>query len=452
MLTNSLLQQDKDHVVHPMVSLRHHERRGATVIRSADGCFVTDIEGNTLLDGFAGLWCVNAGYGQQSLVDAASEQMSRLPYATQYFHYGSEPPIKLASRLIDLAPASLDHVFFTLGGSDAIDTVIRLIRYHSNALGQPNRKHIIALERGFHGSSSNGSGLTGLPVFHDKFDVPTPQQHHIPCPDPYRHPSGPDGQAIIDASVAALQAKVEALGKENVAAFFCELVMGSGGVVVPPDGFATTMQAACRDLGILFVVDEVITGFGRTGPLFACEHEGIEPDFMTVAKGLTSGYAPMGAAMMSDEVYQVLADAVPDGTPLGHGLTYSGHPVSAAVGLAALDLYQGSLVQNGTKVGEYFGKRLREFEGHSLVGHVRSKGLLAAIEVVADKSTKEKFAARSGIGNILGAVGYKNDLIFRAFADGIMAFAPPICISEDEVDILIDRIARTLNTVEKELS
>lgn len=451
MLINSLLEQDRRHVIHPLVPLRHHERRGPTVLKSGKGCFVTDMDEHNLLDGFAGLWCVNAGYGQSSLVEAATEQMQRLPYATQYFHYGSEPPIRLATRLVDLAPAPLEHVFFTLGGSDAIDTVIRLIRYHSNALGRPERKNIIAVERGFHGSSSSGSGLTGLPVFHDKFDVPTPQQHHIPCPDPYRHPAGPDGAAVIEASVKALHDKVEQLGRDTVAAFFCELVMGSGGVVVPPDGYARAMQEACRKLGILFVVDEVITGFGRTGPLFACEHEGIEPDFMTLAKGLTSGYAPMGAALISDAVYQVLADAVPDGTPLGHGLTYSGHPVSAAVGLAALDLYEGGLVENGTKVGAYFGTRLREFMDDPLVGDVRSKGLLGAIEIVADKSSGRKFTPDTGVGAKLAAAGYANGLIFRAFPDGIMAFAPPLCITEDEVDMLVDRVARTIDTVRKDI-
>jgi len=448
MPSNNLIEQDKAHLIHPMVSLRTHEERGVTVLQSAKGCFVTDIEGNTLLDGFSGLWCVNAGYGQESVIEAAAEQMRRLPYATGYFHFGSEPAIELATRLAELSPGDLNRVFFTLGGSDAVDTVIRMICYYNNALGRPEKKHFIALESGFHGSSSSGAGLTAIPVFHDKFDLPMPWQHHIPSPNSYRHPTGPDDQAIIDASVEALYQKVDEIGKDKVAAFICELVQGSGGVLIPPVGFATAMQKACRDLGILFIVDEVITAFGRTGPMFACEHEGLEPDFITIAKGLTSGYSPMGAALVSDKIYDVIADAAPEGVPFGHGLTYSGHPVSAAVGLAVMRLYQeGGLIENGKRSGAYFAKRLAEFKDHPLVGDVRSMGLLAAIEVVADKTTKAKFAPDKNVGARLAKAGYDNGLIFRAFPDGVMAFAPPICITESEIDLLIERIAKTLETI-----
>ena len=224
-----------------------------------------------------------------------------------------------------------------------------------------------------------------------------------------------------------MRAKVDEIGAENVAAFICEPVQGSGGVIVPPDGFLSAMQAACRELGILFIIDEVITGFGRTGPMFACEHEGLTPDFMTIAKGLTAGYVPMGAALVSDAVYQVIADAVPDGTPFGHGFTYSGHPVSAAVARAVLKLYrEGGLIENGQRVGAYFGERLKELTAHPLVGDVRFKGLLAGIEVVDP-----------------GRYG----LIFRAFADGTIGLAPPLCITNDEVDMLIDRLTASLDDI-----
>lgn len=447
MLSNSLIEQDRAHLIHPLVSLRGHEERGVTVLQSAKGCFLTDIEGNTLLDGFAGLWCVNAGYGHESIVEVATEQMRRLPYATEYFHFGSEPAIKLATKLAELAPGDLSRVFFTLGGSDAVDTVIRHVRYYNNALGRPDKKHFIALQNGFHGSSSNGSGLTALPVFHDKFDVPMSWQHHIPSPFPYRHAEGPDSRAIIEASVNALHQKVDELGKNNVAAFICELVQGSGGVIVPPVGFATAMQNACRELDILFIVDEVITGFGRTGPMFACEHEDLEPDMMTVAKGLTSGYCPMGAVLISDEVYDVLADAGPEGVPFGHGLTYSGHPVSAAVALEVIRLYEGGLIENSKRIGRYFEARLATFKDHPLVGDVRSKGLLAALELVINKETKRKPDPAMNIGPRLARAGYDNGLIFRANADATMAFAPPICITTEEVDLMIDRIEMTLRAV-----
>ena len=300
MLLNRLVEEDRAHLIHPVAALRAHERRGVTVLEAGKGCYLTDLAGNTLLDGFSGLWCVNTGYGHESIINAAMEQMRRLPYATGYFHFGSEPAIKLAAKLAELAPGELDHVFFTLGGSDAVDTVIRMVCYYYNALRRPTKKHFISLERSYHGSSSNGAGLTALPLFHDKFDLPRSWQHYIPSPFPYRHPSGPDPTAIVDASVQVLRNKVSQLGIENVAAFICEPVQGSGGVIVPPAGFLTAMQNTCRELDILFIVDEVITGFGRTGPMFACEHEGLEPDFMTVAKGLTAGYAPMGAAIVSN--------------------------------------------------------------------------------------------------------------------------------------------------------
>ena len=299
---------DREHLIHPLANFREHERKGVTVLESGRGAFLRDSDGNELLDAFSGLWCVNVGYGQESIVRAAAEQMSRLPYATGYFGFGSEPAIRLAARLIELAPASLRHVYFTLGGSDAVDAAVRYITHYYNSIGRPRKKHFIALERGYHGSSSLGSGLTALPAFHFNFDVPQPNQHHIPSPYPYRNAVGEDPQAIINASVAALRARVNALGAEHVAAFFCEPIQGSGGVIVPPRGWLKAMSDACRELGILFVVDEVITGFGRTGPLFACEAEGVEPDLMTVAKGLTAGYAPMGAVLMSEEVYDGIAD------------------------------------------------------------------------------------------------------------------------------------------------
>ena len=332
MPNQALIEADRKHLIHPVVSYRAHEARGVTVLDSAHGVFLRDIDGNELLDAFSGLWCVNTGYGHESIVKAAADQMTRLPYATGYFHFGSEPAIELAAKLVELSPASLQHVYFTLGGSDAVDSALRFITHYFNATGRPSKKHIIALERGYHGSSSIGAGLTALPAFHRNFDLPLPNQHHIASPYAYRNTFA-DDNALIAASVAALEAKVAALGAGNVAAFFCEPIQGSGGVIVPPVGWLKAMREACRKLDILFVADEVITGFGRTGPLFACAGEGVEPDLMTVAKGLTAGYAPMGAVLMSDAVYQGIADGGDAAAAIGHGHTYSAHPVSAAIGL-----------------------------------------------------------------------------------------------------------------------
>jgi adenosylmethionine-8-amino-7-oxononanoate aminotransferase len=447
MPTSPLVALDRRHLIHPVTNFRAHERKGVTVLTSGRGAYLTDIDGNELLDAFSGLWCVNVGYGQESIVRAAAEQMSRLPYATGYFDFGSEPAIRLAARLIELAPASLRHVYFTLGGSDAVDAAVRYITHYYNSLGQPQRKQFIALERGYHGSSALGSGLTGLPAFHFNFDVPQRNQHHIPSPYPYRNPVGEDPQKIIAASVAALRAKVAELGPDRVAAFFCEPVQGSGGVIVPPKGWLKAMRDACRELGILFVADEVITGFGRTGPLFACEAEDVEPDLMTLAKGLTAGYAPMGALLLSDKVYETIA-AGSGKSVVGHGQTYSAHPVSAAVGLEVLRLYhEGGLLANGIAHAPRFEQGLQRLRQHPLVGDARQRGLVGALELVADKATRRRFDPTLGLSERISKIAYANGIIFRAFGDDILGFAPALCYEAAEFDLLFERLERTLDEV-----
>ena len=441
----SILDIDRDHLIHPVTSFRAHEARGATLLRSAKGMWVTDIDGNEVLDAFAGLWCVNVGYGHESIVEVAAEQMRRLPYATGYFHFGSEPAVQLAEKLVELSPDGLDHVYFTLGGSDAVDSAIRYIVHYFNAIGRPEKKQFIALERGYHGSTTTGAGLTGLANFHRFFDVPHKWQHHIPSPYPYRSAGG-DAATIIARSVATLRDKVAEIGADKVAAFFCEPIQGSGGVIVPPAGWLKAMRDTCSELDILFVADEVITGFGRTGPMFACEQEGVSPDLMTVAKGLTAGYAPMGAVLMSDKVYQGIADGAAPDMPIGHGVTYSGHPVSAAVGLEVLRLYtEGGILANGQAVAARFSAGMDMLADHPMVGETRGRGLLGAIELVTDKTSKNRFDPALRLPDRLFAQGYANGVIFRAFADNIIGLAPALCCSDDEMDMIFGRIGRTLD-------
>jgi adenosylmethionine-8-amino-7-oxononanoate aminotransferase len=448
MPVSPLIALDREHLIHPLANFREHERKGVTVLESGRGAWLRDIHGNELLDAFSGLWCVNVGYGQESIVRAAAEQMSRLPYATGYFDFGSEPAIRLAARLIELAPATLRHVYFTLGGSDAVDAAVRYITHYYNSIGRPRKKHFIALERGYHGSSSLGSGLTALPSFHFNFDVPQPNQHHIPSPYPYRNVVGEDPQAIINASVAALRARVHALGAEHVAAFFCEPIQGSGGVIVPPRGWLKAMSDACRELDILFVVDEVITGFGRTGPLFACEAEGVEPDLMTLAKGLTAGYAPMGALLMSSRVYDGIADGSGKNAVVGHGQTYSAHPVSAAIALEVLRLYhEGGFLANGVAQAPRFEQGLQQLRTHPLVGDARQRGLLGALELVADKATRRRFDPALRLSERITQIAYRKGLIFRAFADNILGFAPALCFRASDFDLLFERLERILDEV-----
>lgn len=443
---NSLQEKDQ-HWVHPVTALLDHQAKGVCAWKSAEGIHLVDVNGHRVQDAFSGLWCVNAGYGQQSIVEAARKQLEALPYATGYFGFGSEPAIELAYRLAKLAPPGLNHVIFGQGGSDAVDTAIRTVRYYFNAIGQPEKKHFIAVQRGYHGSSAVGSGLTALPVFHRYFDVPTTTQHHIEAPYPYRHSAGPDEAAVLAATVAALKSKVEEIGQGNVAAFICEPIIGSGGVIVPPEGYLKAMRATCDELGILLIVDEVITGFGRTGPMFGCEHEGISPDIMTMAKGLTSGYAPMGATIISEKIYAAIAEAGSDGTPFGHGQTYAGHPVSAAIANATLDLYESGLLKNGTEIGEYFQAKLRSLEELSVVGQVRGRGMLAGVELVADKHTRGKPDAKLKIGQKILAHAFSEGLVFRAFADDILGFAPSLNYTHADVDRLIEILTFSIDKV-----
>ncbi|RYC26333.1 aspartate aminotransferase family protein [Ciceribacter ferrooxidans] len=444
MYSNSLIELDRAHLIHPVASYRGHEQQGVRVLASARGATVTDASGRQLVDGFAGLWCVNAGYGHDSIVEAAARQMRELPYATAYFGLGSEPAIRLASELAERAPGDLDHVYFTLGGSDAVDSTIRFVRYYWTARGEPRRDQFISIEMGYHGSSTVGAGLTALPAFHAGFGIPFDWQHKIPSPYPYRNPVGEDPQAVIAASLAALRAKVEEIGPERVAAFYAEPIQGSGGVIVPPRGWLKAMGDLCRELGILFIADEVITGFGRTGPLFACSEEGVVPDFITTAKGLTSGYVPMGAVFMADHVYQTIADGAGP-SAVGHGYTYSAHPVSAAVGLEVLKLYENGLLENGRKAGARLMAGLEALKDHPLVGEVRGRGMLAAVELVVDKKNKTPLPAEAQAARRIFDRAWENGLVIRAFANGVLGYAPPLCCTDADIDAILERTAVTLD-------
>ncbi|ULR47260.1 aspartate aminotransferase family protein [Rhizobium sp. K102] len=444
MYANSLIELDRAHLIHPVASYRSHEKHGVRVLASAKGATVTDASGKQLIDGFAGLWCVNAGYGHESIVEAAARQMRELPYATAYFGLGSEPAIRLASELADRAPGDLNHVYFTLGGSDAVDSTIRFIRYYWNARGRPERDQFISVEQGYHGSSTAGAGLTALPAFHAGFGVPFDWQHKIPSHYAYRNPVGDDPQAIIEASLAALKSKVEAIGPERVAAFYVEPIQGSGGVLVPPKGWLKAMREFCSEHDILFVADEVITGFGRTGPLFACSEEEVVPDFMTTAKGLTSGYVPMGAVFMADHIYETIAESA-GATAIGHGYTYSAHPVSAAVGLEVLKLYENGLLDNGVRAGARLMQGLQSLRDHPLVGDVRGRGMLAAVELVVDKGNRTPLPPSAEPARRIFDRAWENGLVIRAFANGVLGYAPPLCCTGTEIDAIVERTRITLD-------
>lgn len=443
MLSNSLVELDRRHLIHPVSSFRGHEARGVRLLASGKGATVTDAEGRELIDGFAGLWCVNAGYGHESIVEAAAEQMRRLPYATGYFDLGTEAPVRLAAALAERSPGDLNHVYFTLGGSDAVDSTVRFIRYYWHSKGQPGRDQFISVANGYHGSTTVGAGLTALPSFHDGFSLPYDWQHKISSHYVYRNPVRGD-RAVIDASVAELRAKIEAIGPERVAAFYLEPIQGSGGVLVPPKGWVKAMRDLCAEYDVLFVADEVITGFGRTGPLFACEDEGIVPDLMTVAKGLTSGYVPMGAVLMRDHVYETIAEGA-GMKAVGHGFTYSAHPVSAAVALEVLRLYEDGLLENGRRAGARLMAGLDTLRDHPLVGDVRGRGMLAAVELVTDKDAKTPLPAAVQPATRLFDRAWEQGLIVRSFPQGIFGYAPPLCLTDEQVDQIVARTRKVLD-------
>jgi adenosylmethionine-8-amino-7-oxononanoate aminotransferase len=449
-MDDSLRQKDLAHYLHPMTPLAAHERRGPIVLRSGKGAYVTDVDGKELLDGFGGLWCLSVGYGQESVIQAVSEQLRRLPYASAFTHVASEPVIELAAKLASITPPSVQHAFFTLGGSDAVESALKIARYAHAANGNPERRHYVALDLGYHGSAFVGCAVSGVSYLHPYLGLDFDFIHHIPSHYPYRHAAGPDPQAIIDASVRAFEAKIAEVGAGKIAAFITEPFHGAAGVILPPEGWLTAMQNVCREHGIFFIVDEVITGFCRTGKFFACEHENLEPDLMTMAKGLTSAYVPMGGVMISDAIYRTLVDKVPDGMPFGHGFTYSGHPVAAAAALAVIKLYEDGILEQSARVGAHLQRRLAEFADDPWVGDARGFGMAGALELVQNKGTKESFPTSARVGARVQAAAYKNGLIFRAMGRDVLGFAPPLVCTESDIDKLADRLRRSIDEVRAE--
>ena len=438
-----------DAFVPPFTPLAENEVSETTLITSGDGIHLTDQSGRRMIDGWSGMACVGLGYRNETLIEAITDEMTRLSYAHSLYGYGHALTARLADRLVEVTPDGLDHVFFSVSGSDAADTLLKILRYYHNLIGRPEKKNVVALNFGFHGMSSLVAGLTGIDECHAYFDLPHGFQHHIPSPRDLGVHAGVDGEVVIAQSVAALEAKVEALGPETVAAFVCEPVMVTGGLIVPPPGWLGAMRTACNRLGIMLMVDEVVTGFGRTGRMFACDWDGVRPDMMFLAKGMTSGYMPMGAAMFSEEVYRAMADRVPNGLAFNHGFTHTGHPPSAAAALTAIELYAGP-VEHSEAMGRHLLDRLRELSAHPWVTHVRGLGLLAGFDLVAEKESGARFAPERQISQRVRERAEEHGLIVRAFDDDMFGFAPPLVITKAEVDELIESLKKALDDVRRE--
>ncbi|MGH8380427.1 aspartate aminotransferase family protein [Pseudomonas sp.] len=429
-----------EHHLAPFSDYKQLKEKGPRIITKAQGVHLWDSEGNKILDGMAGLWCVAVGYGREELVEVAARQMRELPYYNLFFQTAHPPALELAKAVSDLAPQGMTHVFFTGSGSEGNDTILRMVRHYWAIKGKPQKQVIIGRINGYHGSTVAGAALGGMSGMHAQGGT-LPGIVHIP--QPYWFGEGgdmtPDEFGVWAAE--QLEKKILEVGEDNVAAFIAEPIQGAGGVIIPPDTYWPKIKEILAKYDILFIADEVICGFGRTGEWFGSDYYDLKPDLMTIAKGLTSGYIPMGGVIVRDEVAKVVSE----GGDFNHGFTYSGHPVAAAVGLENLRILRDEKIIERVKeeTAPYLQKRLRELNDHPLVGEVRGLGMLGAIELVKDKATRARYEGR-GAGMICRQHCFDNGLIMRAVGD-TMIIAPPLVISREEIDELVEKARKCLD-------
>lgn len=454
MLHNDQLEQwDRENFFHPSTHLAEFARGNLPqrVITGGKGCHITDRNGNRLLDAFAGLYCVNVGYGRPEIAEAIAEQARELAYYHAYVGHGTEAAITLAKMILDRAPDHMSKVYFGLSGSDANETNIKLVWYYNNVLDRPQKKKIISRWRGYHGSGLMTGSLTGLEAFQKKFDLPLDRVLHTEAPYYFRRADVSMSEAEFVADCAAkLEEMIAREGADTIAAFIGEPALGTGGLVPPPAGYWEAIQAVLQQHDILLIADEVVTGFGRLGSMFGSEHYGIKPDIITIAKGLTSAYAPLSGSIISDKVWKVLEQGTDTYGPIGHGWTYSAHPICAAAGVANLKLIDElKLIDNARDVGAYFKQALVAALGdHPNVGDIRGDGLLCAVEFVEDRSDRTFFDAKKTIGAKVNAALLSRQIISRAMPQGdILGFAPPFCLSHAEADEIVGKLKEAVTQV-----
>lgn len=440
--TAALQKIDAAHHMHPFTANGELSARGARVITRASGVTLTDSEGVEILDGMAGLWCVNIGYGRDELAEVAARQMRELPYYNTFFMTTHVPAIALAKKLAELAPAHLNHVFFAGGGSEANDTNIRMVRTYWAQLGRPSKRVIISRHNAYHGSSVGSASLGGMSGMHAQGGLPIADIAYIDQPHWYAEGGAQSPEEFGLERARQLEAKIAELGEENVAAFIAEPVQGAGGVIIPPETYWPEIQRICDAHEILLIADEVITGFGRTGAWFGSETFGIRPDIMTIAKGLSSGYAPIGGSIVSDEIADVMA-----GCEFNHGYTYSGHPVAAAVALENLRIIEEERIVEHVRdvAAPYLKQKWQALAAHPFVGEATIVGMMASLALTPNKATRAAFAADAGtVGFICRDRCFANNLIMRHVGDR-MIIAPPLVMTTADIDTLIDRATRSLD-------
>ena len=420
---------------------------GSRIITRADGCYIYDGDNSKILDGMAGLWCVNVGYGRKELADAAYEQMLELPYYNTFFKTATPPPVMLAAKIAEKMGGHLSHVFFNSSGSEANDTVFRLVRHYWTLKGQPQRQVFISRWNAYHGSTVAGVSLGGMKYMHVQGNLPVPGVEHVMQPYSFNDGFGEEPDVFADRAVQAIEDRILAVGPENVAAFIGEPVQGAGGVIIPPESYWPKVEALCRKYGILLVCDEVICGFGRLGHWFGHQHYGIKPDIIAMAKGLSSGYLPISAVGVADFIVDELK--AHDGDFV-HGFTYSGHPTACAVALKNIEIMERENLIERTRLdtGPYIAKAMATLNDHPLVGEVRTLGLIGAIEIVSKKGTNQRFGGAEGTaGPIVRDACIANGLMVRGIRDSIV-FCPPLIISHAEIDEMVAIIAKSLDQVE----
>lgn len=441
-------QQDKDHHIHPWTDFATFKDEGAMVISQAEGGYVYDGTGRKYLDGIGGLWCVNVGYGRTEIAQAVAEQIMQIPYFSAFGHHTSAPAAKLSAKLAELAPGNLNHVLFGCGGSVANDTAVRVIHFYFNQLGKPKKKKLISRLDGYHGSTYMTMSLTGVEFDHIGFDIDRELVHRISCPNPYRRPEGQSLEEFCDEKVAELENKILELGADNVAAFFAEPILGAGGVIVPPPGYHQKTLDVCRKYGVLYVSDEVVTAFGRVGHFFASEAEfGIVPDIITCAKGLSSGYLPLGATIISDDIYEVISQPQAEGAMFTHGFTYSGHPVCCAAALKNIEIIEReNLLDHVKDVGQYFEDQLKTLSDLEIVGEIRGKKFMMCIENLADKESKTLLPAHVNVGARIAHYCQEEGLIVRPVGH-MNIMSPPLILTKEQVDFMIVTLRKSIQNV-----
>ena len=443
---NSAQARDVAYYLHPFTNLSLHEKEGPLVITRGEGVYVYDEEGNRYIEGLGGLWCASLGFSEERLVEAATRQLRRLPFYHHFGHKSTEVGIELAEKLIGLAPGPMSKVLFANSGSEANDTAVKLIWYFNNAIGRPEKKKIISRIKGYHGVTIAAASLTGLPHLHRDFDLPIARILHTDCPHHYRFGRpGESEEAFATRCAESLEALILKEGPETVAAFIAEPVMAAGGVITPPSTYFAKVQKVLRKHDVLFVADEVICGFGRTGNLFGCETYGLEPDMITIAKQLSAGFLPIAALMINDKVYRAMVKESEKIGTFGHGYTYGGHPVPAAVALETLRIYEErDILGHVRRVAPRLQEGLRRLGEHPLVGEARGVGLLGGLELVKDKATRKPFQPSDGVGFYAARRAQAHGVITRGMGD-TLGLCPPLIIRESEIDDMLARVAKALD-------